>query len=67
MAIDQGKLEEFVHKALGDVASAMTASLVEIGDKLGLYKAMAAAGPLTSTVLARRTRSSAACGSGSTR
>jgi 2-polyprenyl-3-methyl-5-hydroxy-6-metoxy-1,4-benzoquinol methylase len=53
--MDQEKLEGFVHKALGDIGSALTASLVVIGDKLGLYKAMVGAGPLTSAELAKRT------------
>jgi SAM-dependent methyltransferase len=53
--LDQTKLEGFVHKALGDLGSALTASLVVIGDKLGLYKAMAAAGPVTPAELAERT------------
>jgi 2-polyprenyl-3-methyl-5-hydroxy-6-metoxy-1,4-benzoquinol methylase len=53
--IDSNKLEGFVHKALGDIGSALTASLVVIGDKLGLYKAMAGAGPMTSEELAKRT------------
>jgi len=53
--IDQTKLEGFVHKALGDIGSALTASLVVIGDKLGLYREMKAAGPVTSTELAART------------
>jgi SAM-dependent methyltransferase len=47
-------IEEFVHKALGDVASALTASLVVIGDKLGLYKALAKC-PATTAELAART------------
>src|SRR5439155_1579407 len=46
---------EFVGKAVGDMGAAMGAALVVIGDKLGLYKAMAGAGPLTSTELAKRT------------
>jgi SAM-dependent methyltransferase len=54
-AIDEGKLNEFVHKALGDVGSALTASLVVVGDKLGLYRALATGGPLTSAELAART------------
>jgi 2-polyprenyl-3-methyl-5-hydroxy-6-metoxy-1,4-benzoquinol methylase len=37
------------------VGAAMSAALVVIGDKLGLYKAMAAAGPVTPGDLARRT------------
>src|SRR5689334_5828332 len=53
--IDQAKVEGFVHKALGDLGSALTASLVTIGDKLGLYQAMAAAGSVTSEELAART------------
>jgi 2-polyprenyl-3-methyl-5-hydroxy-6-metoxy-1,4-benzoquinol methylase len=53
--IDTNKLEGFVHKALGDLGSALTASLVVIGDKLDLYRTMAGAGPLTSAELAERT------------
>jgi SAM-dependent methyltransferase len=53
--IDANKLEGFVHKSLGDVASALTASLVVIGDKLGLYRAMAGAGPMSSAELAKKT------------
>jgi len=53
--IDQNKLEGFVHKALGDIGSALTASLVVIGDKLGLYREMKTAGPVTSAELAART------------
>ena len=49
MAIDEGKLNEFVAKAVGDMGAAMSAALVVIGDKLGLYKAMAGAGALSST------------------
>jgi SAM-dependent methyltransferase len=47
-------IEEFAHKALGDVAGALTASLVVIGDKLGLYKALTK-GPATPAELATRT------------
>jgi SAM-dependent methyltransferase len=47
-------IETFAHKALGDVAGALTASLVVIGDKLGLYKALADR-PATSAELADRT------------
>src|SRR5438876_9384237 len=55
MAIDEGKLREFVGKAMGDMGAAMGAALVVIGDKLGLYKAMAGAGPLAAAELAKRT------------
>jgi SAM-dependent methyltransferase len=55
MELDEKKLEEFVHRALGEMGAAMGAALVVIGDRLGLYKAMAGAGPLTSAELATRT------------
>jgi SAM-dependent methyltransferase len=51
----EAEIEAFVHKALGDVGSALTASLVVIGDKLGLYKALGSAGPSTPSELAKRT------------
>ena len=46
MAVDQAKLEQFVGKAIGDLGAALSAALIAIGDKLGLYKAMAQAGAL---------------------
>ena len=55
MAVNQAKLDEFVGKAVGDLGSALTAALVVIGDKLGLYKAMASPSPLTPAELAKRT------------
>ena len=54
MAVDRVKLEEFVGKAVGDLGTALTAALIVIGDKLGLYKALAQ-GPLTAAELAQRT------------
>lgn len=55
MAINEAKLNEFMGKAVGDIGAAMSATLVLIGDKLGLYKAMAHAGPMTSAELAKKT------------
>jgi 2-polyprenyl-3-methyl-5-hydroxy-6-metoxy-1,4-benzoquinol methylase len=55
MAIDETAVHDFAMKALGDIGSALTASLVVIGDKLGLYRGMKAAGPVTAAELARRT------------
>jgi len=55
MQIDQGKLEKFMGQALGELGAGMNAALVIIGDKLGLYKAMAGAGPMSSTELAQKT------------
>jgi SAM-dependent methyltransferase len=54
--IDEQKLHEFMLKAVGDIASTMSAMLLIIGDKLGLYKAMAESGqPITSEELAKKT------------
>jgi len=53
--LDTGKVEEFFGKVVQDVAATLHAGLVLIGDKLGLYRAMAGAGPLTPTELALRT------------
>jgi hypothetical protein len=55
MALDQDKLQRFLQKALDEIGATFHASLVVIGDQLGLYKAMAGAGPLTSVELAERT------------
>lgn len=61
MTIDEAKVHEFVNKALGDLGSALTASLVVIGDRLGLYRAMAGAGPLSPAELAARTETNERC------
>jgi SAM-dependent methyltransferase len=59
--IDEDKLGKFVEKALGDLGGALTASLVVIGDRLGLYRAMAESGPVTSRELAAKTDTSERC------
>src|ERR1700690_3349359 len=53
--LNEAKLHEFVMKAIGEMGAAMNAALIVIGDKLGLYKAMAGAGPMTSAELAAKT------------
>ena len=53
--IDEQKLEAFMHKAIGDMGAVISAPLMTIGERLGLYRAMAGAGPLTSAELAERT------------
>lgn len=53
-AIDQSKLEAFVSHAVGDVTAAYVGVMVSLGSKLGLYRAMAGAGPLSARELARR-------------
>src|SRR3954451_13768977 len=54
--IDGAKLEQFVFRAVDEVGATLNAALVVMGDKLGLYKALAGAGPLTPTELAERTK-----------
>jgi 2-polyprenyl-3-methyl-5-hydroxy-6-metoxy-1,4-benzoquinol methylase len=53
--VDEGKLHEFVFRMLGDLGGALSVPLVRIGDRLGLYKALHAHGPMTSSELAART------------
>jgi SAM-dependent methyltransferase len=54
MNVDQKRLEEFMHRAVVDLGAAASAALVLIGDRLGLYKALAR-GPATPLELSRRT------------
>lgn len=54
--IDEQKLNDFMQKAIGDISSTVSAVLVIIGNRLGLYKSMAeSAQPITSVELAKRT------------
>ena len=53
--LDQTKVNEFLGKAIQDVAATFHAGLVLIGDKLGLYRALADGGPMTAAELAKRT------------
>jgi SAM-dependent methyltransferase len=55
MEINELKLNELLVKMVGDLGAAAGAALVVIGDKLGLYRALAEAGPITSAELATRT------------
>jgi SAM-dependent methyltransferase len=54
LKIDPAKLEAFLGRVVGDAGAAMSAALVVLGDRLGLYKALAR-GPATAAELARRT------------
>jgi 2-polyprenyl-3-methyl-5-hydroxy-6-metoxy-1,4-benzoquinol methylase len=53
--INEDKMHQFVGKVIGDFGASLSSALVYIGQKLGLYKAMAAAGPLTAAELAQQT------------
>jgi len=46
--INEEKLNKFLGQAIGELGAAMNVALVITGDRLGLYKAMAGAGPMTS-------------------
>jgi SAM-dependent methyltransferase len=52
--LDPAKLEQFVFGAVEEVGATLNAALVVMGDRLGLYRALAGAGSLTSTELAGR-------------
>ena len=52
--IDPAKLESFVMRAIGDLSAGYGGVMVSLGSKLGLYKAMAGAGPLSAAELAAR-------------
>jgi hypothetical protein len=55
-AIDQNKIQQFINKAVGDIAGSSTAMLVIIGERLGLYRAMAQANsPISVKELADKT------------
>lgn len=53
--IDPTRLEAFVMRAIGDLTAGYTGVMVSLGSKLGLYEALAGAGPLSSKELAGRT------------
>ena len=53
--IDPVRLEEFMGRFVHDFGAGATAPLVVLGDKLGLYKAMADGAPVTPAQLAQRT------------
>src|SRR5271163_403759 len=58
MAIHQEKLNELLGRAIVDFGATFSAALIRIGDKLGLYKALAKSGPQTSAELAKETGTS---------
>lgn len=52
--MDKEKSTRFMQKLVGDVATAIATGLLLVGDKAGLLRAMAGAGPLTAAALAER-------------
>ena len=58
MAINEQKLNELLGKGIADFGATFHAALIGIGDKLGLYKELAAGGLQTAAELAKRTNTS---------
>jgi ubiquinone/menaquinone biosynthesis C-methylase UbiE len=54
MPIDEKALNQFLERAVTDLSASYGGVMVSLGNKLGLYKAMAGAGPLNSREIARR-------------
>ena len=52
--LNEQKLEAFLERAFADLAASYGGVMVSLGDKLGLYRSLAGAGPLTSAELAER-------------
>jgi SAM-dependent methyltransferase len=54
MNVDQQRLNDFLERAVGDLAAGYGGVMVSLGRRLGLYEAMAGAGPLSSAEVAKR-------------
>src|ERR1700687_5386933 len=54
MAVDSKKMDEFLGRFVNDLGAAVHSGMVVIGERLGLYKALAA-GPMTPAELAAKT------------
>lgn len=52
--MDKERAQRFMQKVIGDVGTALSGALVLVGDRTGLFRAMAGAGPLQAAELARR-------------
>jgi SAM-dependent methyltransferase len=55
MAVNEAKMNELLGRFLNDFGATFHSAMAVIGDKLGLYKALATGGPQTSAELAERT------------
>ena len=54
LAINQDKLDTFLGKAVADASAAVTCAANRLGEKLGLYRAMAGEGPLNADEVAEK-------------
>jgi len=55
IGVDEGKLEEFANKIMGDVGGAFAILLAYIGDQTGVFRSLRDEGPATAGALAGRT------------
>jgi ubiquinone/menaquinone biosynthesis C-methylase UbiE len=55
MNMDMSKVEAFAGQVVTDISATFSGVMTNIGHKLGLYKAMAGAGPLSADALATKT------------
>ncbi|MGH9450201.1 MAG: class I SAM-dependent methyltransferase [Terriglobia bacterium] len=53
--VNSDAMMQFAHKVVGDLAAAISGPLIYVGDRLGLFKAIADAGPITAQGLAEKT------------
>ncbi len=53
--IDRKKVQKFAEKALGFLTGSVTSGMIFLGDRMGLYRALDGAGPITSEDLAEKT------------
>src|SRR5262245_64630149 len=53
--LDESKLDAFVGRFLGDLGTALHLPTVLVGDRLGLYRAMATGEPMTPAAVAEQT------------
>ena len=53
-AVDEARLEQVIGQAVTDMGAAMNGALIAIGGQLGIWKAMAGAGPMTTAEIAER-------------
>ncbi len=58
--VDPARLDEVIGRLVGDVGATISAGLVVLGDRLGLYRALADGRPVTPEGLAERTGTSVA-------
>lgn len=61
MAVSEARLHEFMGKAVADLGAAMSVPLFILGERLGFYKAMAGAGPMTSAQVAEKAGTNERC------